>query len=98
MMTSGMHRRPFEGRHLVFNIFVFRGVLRIPQHISVLHVEQEVTADDTTALESVLECDEVRHSLLQEEKKIQKEIAEGSVNSFGASTQGYLFHNNVQCT
>ncbi|KAA0194947.1 hypothetical protein HAZT_HAZT011253 [Hyalella azteca] len=53
------------------------GVLRIPSHISVLHVEQEVTADDTSALESVLQCDTVRHALLQEEKALQQRIAGG---------------------
>ncbi|KAF2346216.1 ABC transporter-like, partial [Trinorchestia longiramus] len=53
------------------------GVLRIPAHISVLHVEQEVTADDTSALESVLQCDTVRHGLLQEEKELQQRIAAG---------------------
>lgn len=53
-------------------------VLRIPAHISVLHVEQEVTADDTSALDSVLECDIVRHTLLKEEKSLQQQLAAGS--------------------
>lgn len=44
--------------------------LAIPSHISVLHVEQEVTGDDTTALESVLESDTVRTELLQKEKEL----------------------------
>lgn len=44
--------------------------LAIPSHISVLHVEQEVTGDDTTALESVLESDTVRTQLLKEEKEL----------------------------
>ena len=38
--------------------------------MTVLHVEQEVTGDDTTALDSVLECDIKRHRLLAEEKSI----------------------------
>jgi len=38
--------------------------------MTVLHVEQEVTGDDTTALDSVLECDVKRHRLLAEEKSI----------------------------
>jgi len=53
-------------------------VLRIPAHISILHVEQEVVADDTTALDSVLECDTVRHGLLTEERAIQAQITDGS--------------------
>lgn len=44
--------------------------LHIPSHISVLHVEQEVVGDDTTAIESVLQCDFVREALLKREKEI----------------------------
>ncbi|XKL66256.1 hypothetical protein PGB90_009676 [Kerria lacca] len=46
------------------------GQLRIPSHISVLHVEQEVIGDDTSALESVLECDILRCQLLAKEKQL----------------------------
>lgn len=46
------------------------GQLKISSHISVLHVEQEVVGDDTTALESVLECDEKRCRLLAQEKRL----------------------------
>ncbi|XP_075237207.1 ATP-binding cassette sub-family F member 3 [Lycorma delicatula] len=46
------------------------GQLRIPSHISVLHVEQEVVGDDTPAIESVLECDTVRGNLLKREREI----------------------------
>ncbi|XP_064599054.1 ATP-binding cassette sub-family F member 3-like [Liolophura sinensis] len=52
--------------------------LKIPSHISILHVEQEVVGDDTLALDSVLECDEKRHSLLQEEKQINAQLAKSS--------------------
>jgi len=51
--------------------------LRIPSHISILHVEQEVVGDDTPALESVLECDFVRHGLLTREKEINTLINNG---------------------
>ncbi|XP_067140613.1 ATP-binding cassette sub-family F member 3 [Centruroides vittatus] len=50
------------------------GHLKIPSHISILHVEQEVVGDDTTALESVLQCDEERQSLLKEEKELTAKI------------------------
>ncbi|XP_064461320.1 ATP-binding cassette sub-family F member 3-like [Ornithodoros turicata] len=46
------------------------GQLKIPSHISILHVEQEVVGDDTTALDSVLSCDEKRQRLLDEEKRL----------------------------
>ncbi|ESN98429.1 hypothetical protein HELRODRAFT_185827 [Helobdella robusta] len=44
--------------------------LRIPPHLTVLHVEQEVVGDDTPAIESVLSCDTKRQSLLEEERKL----------------------------
>lgn len=53
--------------------------LRIPSHISVLHVEQEVVGDDTPALESVLQCDIVRETLLKREKEITSMINKGFV-------------------
>lgn len=40
----------------------------------VLHVEQEVAGDDTSALESVLECDQERSALLSQEAKLQAAI------------------------
>ncbi|XP_022117099.2 ATP-binding cassette sub-family F member 3 [Pieris rapae] len=54
--------------------------LKIPSHISVLHVEQEVVGDDTIALQSVLECDTVRETLLKREKEITTSINNGSTD------------------
>ncbi|XP_020861254.1 ATP-binding cassette sub-family F member 3 isoform X2 [Phascolarctos cinereus] len=51
--------------------------LRIPAHISLLHVEQEVAGDDTVALQSVLESDAFREGLLQQERKLSAQIAAG---------------------
>lgn len=51
--------------------------LKIPSHISILHVEQEVVGDDTIALQSVLECDTVRENLLKREKEITAAINHG---------------------
>ncbi|KAF7472481.1 Hypothetical predicted protein [Marmota monax] len=51
--------------------------LRVPAHISLLHVEQEVAGDDTPALQSVLESDSVREDLLQRERKLSAQIAAG---------------------
>ena len=53
------------------------GQLVIQSHVSVLHVEQEVTGDDTLALQSVLESDEKREGLLKEERQINAQMAEG---------------------
>ncbi|NXT24609.1 ABCF3 protein, partial [Syrrhaptes paradoxus] len=48
--------------------------LRIPSHISILHVEQEVAGDETPALQSVLECDTTRESLLREERDLTAKV------------------------
>ncbi|XP_062832913.1 ATP-binding cassette sub-family F member 3 isoform X2 [Anolis carolinensis] len=58
--------------------------LRIPSHISILHVEQEVAGDDTPALQSVLECDTTRESLLKEEKELTTRVNSGR----GEGTEG----------
>ncbi|CAJ1066383.1 ATP-binding cassette sub-family F member 3 [Xyrichtys novacula] len=51
--------------------------LRVPAHISILHVEQEVAGDETSALQSVLESDTVREELLSEEKRLNACITRG---------------------
>lgn len=52
--------------------------LRVPAHISILHVEQEVAGDDTPALQSVLQSDTLREELLDEEKRLNTRIANGT--------------------
>ncbi|XP_070207876.1 ATP-binding cassette sub-family F member 3-like isoform X2 [Littorina saxatilis] len=59
---------------------ISNGHLKIPSHISVLHVEQEVTGDETKALQSVLECDEKRENLLRREKELNAIISLASTN------------------
>jgi len=46
------------------------GDFRIAKHLDLLLVEQEAPADDTTALQKVIEADELRTKLLEEEKAI----------------------------
>lgn len=57
------------------------GQLRIPSHVSILHVEQEVVGDDTPALQSVLECDTKREELLKREKEINAAVNAGTADS-----------------
>ncbi|XP_055015824.1 ATP-binding cassette sub-family F member 3 [Boleophthalmus pectinirostris] len=52
--------------------------LRVPAHISILHVEQEVEGDHTKALESVLQSDTVREELLQRERTLNARINAGT--------------------
>lgn len=55
--------------------------LYIPSHITILHVEQEVLGDDTLAVDSVLEADTVRASLLNEEQELSAQAKEGAAPS-----------------
>merc|ERR1712072_1381763 len=48
----------------------------VPTHISILHVEQEITGDDTPALQAVLDADVWRKHLLKEQDKIISELQE----------------------
>ncbi|RDW66305.1 putative positive effector protein GCN20 [Coleophoma cylindrospora] len=52
-----------------------RRELAIPTHISILHVEQELTGDDTPAIQAVLDADVWRKHLLAEQEKISKQLA-----------------------
>ncbi|CAF4775372.1 ATP-binding cassette sub-family F member 3 [Pieris napi] len=72
--------------------------LKIPSHISVLHVEQEVVGDDTIALQSVLECDTVRETLLKREKEITTSINNGSTDPSLSSelTEIYAQLENIE--
>lgn len=51
-----------------------RREVAIPTHISILHVEQEITGDDTPALQAVLDADVWRKHLLAEQEKITKQL------------------------
>ncbi|XP_068150002.1 ATP-binding cassette sub-family F member 3 [Drosophila tropicalis] len=61
--------------------------LQIPSHISVLHVEQEVVGDDTSAVDSVLECDTERTRLLTREKEILAALNSGQVQDASLSNE-----------
>lgn len=52
------------------------GQLVIPNHISMLSVEQEVEGDDTLVIDSVLQCDVKRTAIIEEERSIQEKINE----------------------
>ena len=53
-----------------------RREVAIPTYISILHVEQEITGDDTPALQAVLDADVWRKHLLAEQDKISRQLAE----------------------
>ncbi|ORZ18051.1 P-loop containing nucleoside triphosphate hydrolase protein [Absidia repens] len=53
-----------------------RREINVPQHISVLYVEQEVVADNTRALDMVLRADVWREHLLEKERNLTARITE----------------------
>ncbi|ODQ68442.1 positive regulator of the Gcn2p kinase activity, forms a complex with Gcn1p [Nadsonia fulvescens var. elongata DSM 6958] len=57
-----------------------RRELPVPQHITILHVEQEITGDGTLALQSVLDADVWRKHLLKEQAQFQNKIQEIETN------------------
>ncbi|KAG1242295.1 hypothetical protein G6F68_016259 [Rhizopus microsporus] len=52
-----------------------RREIAVPQHISILYVEQEVVGDDTPAVEMVLRADVWREHLLEKERNITSRMA-----------------------
>lgn len=65
------HRYGLVGHNGVGKSTLLRALSRrelpIPTHISILHVEQEITGDDTPALQAVLDADVWRKVLLKEQ-------------------------------
>ncbi|ELT88565.1 hypothetical protein CAPTEDRAFT_166316 [Capitella teleta] len=61
--------------------------LKIPSHITILHVEQEVVGDNTQATQSVLECDTKREALLEEERQISLTLQSASPNDGSLSAR-----------
>ncbi|XP_045760337.1 ATP-binding cassette sub-family F member 1 [Maniola jurtina] len=51
----------------------------LPSHIDILLCEQEVTANDTSAVETILEADVKRTELLKECKELEAEIEKGAL-------------------
>uniref|UniRef100_A0A452TI93 ATP binding cassette subfamily F member 3 n=1 Tax=Ursus maritimus TaxID=29073 RepID=A0A452TI93_URSMA len=66
-------------------------LLRVPAHISLLHVEQEVAGDDTPALQSVLESDTMREDLLQRERELSAQIAAGRAEGSEAAQLAEIY-------
>lgn len=72
------HWRSKDGNHRIN--FISSGDLRLPVGLTVLHVEQEVVGDKTPAIESVLEADTERASLLAEMAKLKTKDDQDAVS------------------
>ncbi|KAK1759593.1 protein GCN20 [Echria macrotheca] len=74
------HRYGLVGHNGVGKSTLLRALSRrelpIPTHISILHVEQELTGDDTPAIQAVLDADVWRKVLLKEQAEITQKLAE----------------------
>lgn len=53
-----------------------RRELAVPKHITILYVEQEVTGDDRSVMQTVLDADVWRKKLLEEQDSLQSRISE----------------------
>lgn len=74
------HRYGLVGNNGIGKSTLLRALSRrevpIPTHISILHVEQEITGDDTPALQAVLDADVWRKVLLKDEAETSRKLAE----------------------
>ncbi|KAK4166421.1 hypothetical protein QBC43DRAFT_232896 [Cladorrhinum sp. PSN259] len=74
------HRYGLVGNNGIGKSTLLRALSRrdvaIPTHISILHVEQEITGDDTPALQAVLDADVWRKVLLKEQAEITQKLAD----------------------
>ncbi|OIW25032.1 P-loop containing nucleoside triphosphate hydrolase protein [Coniochaeta ligniaria NRRL 30616] len=74
------HRYGLVGHNGVGKSTLLRALARrevpIPQHISILHVEQEITGDDTPALQAVLDADVWRKVLIKEQAELIQKLAD----------------------
>ncbi|KOS22689.1 Protein GCN20 [Escovopsis weberi] len=74
------HRYGLVGHNGVGKSTLLRALSRrevaIPTHISILHVEQELTGDDTPAIQAVLDADVWRKVLLRESEQLMADLAD----------------------
>ncbi|OAA63840.1 protein GCN20 [Cordyceps fumosorosea ARSEF 2679] len=74
------HRYGLVGNNGVGKSTLLRALSRrevaIPTHISILHVEQELTGDDTPAIQAVLDADVWRKVLMREQEELTTALAE----------------------
>ncbi|KAJ3493687.1 hypothetical protein NLG97_g4578 [Lecanicillium saksenae] len=74
------HRYGLVGNNGVGKSTLLRALSRrevaIPTHISILHVEQELTGDDTPAIQAVLDADVWRKVLMREQEELTAALAE----------------------
>lgn len=66
----GLIGRNGTGKTTLINAICRKELNGMPQNLHILQVEQEVIGDDKSILDHVLECDEERKNLLEEQERI----------------------------
>ncbi|GAA5957232.1 hypothetical protein JCM8115_006923 [Rhodotorula mucilaginosa] len=84
---AGLIGRNGIGKSTLLRAMALREVA-IPQHISILYVQQEVIGDDTPAVESVLQADVHRSHLLAEEAQLNETISVLETEAETVAAQG----------
>ena len=82
-----------QGKSTLLNVIACRE-LAIPPNIDVLYVEQEIEADESTAVEAVLKADTKRTQLLSREKELQQ-ILEAEENEENEDMEALVDNLNV---
>ncbi|KAL4424205.1 hypothetical protein ABPG75_001506 [Micractinium tetrahymenae] len=81
----GLVGRNGTGKTTLLRHLAQRAIKGIPSNCQILHVEQEVVGDDTTALEAVLHCDTERLRLLEEEQQLMELIEQSHSTGVAAA-------------
>ncbi|CAL5360282.1 unnamed protein product [Camellia sinensis] len=95
----GLVGRNGTGKTTFLRYMAMHAIDGIPKNCQILHVEQEVTGDDTTALQCVLNADIERAQLLEEEVRIlalQRELEmEGETGKNKGELNGGIDKNAI---
>lgn len=73
----GLVGRNGTGKSTFLRALASHSIPGTPENCQILHVEQEIIGDDTSALDAVLLCDQERFDLLTEEAAIQERVNQG---------------------
>lgn len=92
--TTGLVGRNGTGKTTFLRHMAMHAIEGIPKNCQILHVEQEVTGDDITALQCVLNTDIERSKLLEEEASLlsqQVKFIMFQINSCGSCSTELIF-------
>lgn len=82
LFLTGLVGRNGTGKTTLLRHMAMHAIDGIPANCQILHVEQEVSGDDTTALQCVLNADLERSQLLQEEEHLLAQQVESFFRIF----------------